>query len=142
MGYYMNMVDADFMIKSENVEPAFQAIKKLIDQVDERGGGGSYFNGVSKRHYSWVSTEELVKSKSLSEFMDEWRWEIDFDENGNVNDICFCGEKLGDDEILFEALAPFVEEGSYIEMRGEESDLWRWVFQNGECVEKTPEIIW
>jgi hypothetical protein len=40
------------------------------------------------------------------------------------------------------AIAPYVEENSYIEMVGEDGDRWRWVFKNGKCEEKYPEVIW
>ena len=49
----------------------------------------------------------------------------------------FYGEKLGDDEIFLSALAPYVEDGSYLEFEGEDGYSWRWSFKNGKLVEKT-----
>jgi hypothetical protein len=46
-------------------------------------------------------------------------------------ELRFTGQKLGDDNILFAALAPYVEADSYITMVGESEDgdeFWRWVF--------------
>ena len=43
---------------------------------------------------------------------------------------------------VLNAIAPFVEEESYIEMRGEDDVYFRWVFRNGKVEEIYPEIIW
>lgn len=34
------------------------------------------------------------------------------------------------------------EPGSYIEMRGEDGALWRWVFDGKTCKEITAKITW
>jgi hypothetical protein len=56
--------------------------------------------------------------------------------------IHFEGEKIGQEDLLFEAIAPWVRDGSYIEMSGEDDAMWRWFFHAGECHEVTPTIIW
>ena len=44
---------------------------------------------------------------------------------------------------MFNCIATFVEDGSYIEMVGEDGDLWRWVFtNNNNCEWEYPEIKW
>jgi hypothetical protein len=43
---------------------------------------------------------------------------------------------------LLEAIAPYVDEDSFIEFSGEESDLWRFVFKNGKVYEISPTITW
>lgn len=89
-----------------------------------------------------MDCEKLLNADSLSEALAECRYSIEEDDNGNVFDIWFIGEKLGGDFNIFLAIAPVVENGSYIEMRGEEGDLWRWVVNDGVCKEITPTIIW
>lgn len=59
--------------------------------------------------------------------MAEWRWHLTM-QDGGVIDIEFTGEKYGDDRIMFAAIAPFVEKGSYINMRGECGELITWSF--------------
>jgi sugar O-acyltransferase (sialic acid O-acetyltransferase NeuD family) len=51
-------------------------------------------------------------------------------------------EKLGDDFIIFQSIAKFVQDGTYIEMVGEDGDKWRWLFKNGICKEIYPIITW
>jgi len=54
----------------------------------------------------------------------------------------FEREKIGQEDLLFDAIAPWVREGSYIEMSGEDDAMWRWVFRGGGCHEVTPTITW
>jgi hypothetical protein len=70
--------------------------------------------------------------------MTEWRWDVCEDENGNVNKIDFTGDKLGDDKILFDAIAPFVDEGSFIKIIGENNFVWTWFFNEKICDEQYP----
>lgn len=58
-------------------------------------------------------------------------------------EIYFEGEKYSDlmDEVLSE-IAPFVEDGSYFELAGEDNAMWRWVLKNGRVYEIYPKIIW
>ena len=65
------------------------------------------------------------------------------DNDGNIVEIDFEGERLGHDEdVMFNAIAPYVEDGSFIEMVGEDGDRWRWVFKNGECKEIKAKMTW
>jgi hypothetical protein len=132
MGYCMTQRDSNFAIKAEDKEKALEAIKELAGKETIHDGSG--------KHFAWVGTEVFVNASTLNEAMDEWRWEIVEDEDGNVLDIYFSGEKLGDDKILFDAIAPYVKEGSYIEMSGEDGYLWRWSFDGKSCVELSMEM--
>jgi len=122
----MTCVDNEFFIKNENKAGALLALKCLSSQ----------------NRLDWTSQGEIKKSRSLKGALEECRWDIDFDEEDNVIEIDFTGEKLGSDEAIFNAIAPFVKEGSFIEMRGEDGEMWRWVFENGNCKEVKPKIKW
>jgi len=132
MGYSMSQQDSSFFISVDDFSSAIAAIKELAKNTGNMTGG---------RHYSWTDMS-YVKDNDLRTILQKWRWDVDFDANGNVNHICFDGEKIGDDFLLLSAMAPFVEDGSFIEMQGEDGLLWRWVFDNGQCREITAEIRW
>lgn len=133
MGYYINQRGADFKIKKNNIKKALEAIKALDP---ENGGGGSYRDGRKfESYFAWVNTNEYKNAKTLKEAVQAFRWDIEFDKGGNCINIYFEGEKVGDDDQFLEALAPFVEPGSYIEMQGENGEIWRWVF-NGETMKE------
>lgn len=143
MGYCMDQRDNKFFIKADKKADALAAIKKLAETVQENGGGGVLERGGGwKRHYSWVNTKDFVEAETLADALNEWRWEIEENNDGDVNGIQFVGEKLGDDNFLFDAIAPFVQKGSFIEMQGEDGTMWRWSFTGKTCKEQDPTIIW
>ncbi len=135
MGYCMSQRDCNFFIAKENKEKALQAIKDLANIVQEKGGGGGWVGEKKVKWFAWVTTENFVNAKTLEEAMNEWRWEINSDDNGDIVGISFVGEKLGDDMILFNAIAPYIKEGSFIDMSGEDGYMWRWKF-DGEKVKE------
>ena len=146
MGYYMDQVDSLFKIKAEKQDDCLEAIKGLYKKYEE-----------NKLHGSWVDWYKFADEEiTLSQALKAWRWrpicptatELDnypdggHVEEGAIVDLCFEGSKLGDDETLFDAIAPFVEDDSYIQMSGEDGMQWRWVFRDGKCHDISPKIIW
>ena len=71
-------------------------------------------------------------------------WEPGFNDNGDIVYLSFIGEKASDEdeEIVLKAIAPYVRELSYIGMRGEDGDMWRWYFVGGKCYELYATIVW
>ena len=88
------------------------------------------------RRFSWINTEVVLGCETLETAMDEWGYSVEVDDEGNVTSISFNGEKIGQEEQLFRAIAPIVDEGSYIAMEGEDYAKWRWFFTKGTCVEQ------
>jgi hypothetical protein len=117
MGYCMNQVGSKFEIKKEKFSEARDAILKLMTETN-RGGAAT-----------------------LDAMLSELGWDCMM-VDGDIADIDFNGEKLGDDGILWECLAPFVEDGSYIEMMGEDNYHWRWAFNEGKVEEKMAVVTW
>ena len=58
-------------------------------------------------------------------------YDFQLDTDGNITELEFIGEKLGNDFEMFQSIAPYVQDGSYIWMIGEDGSQWRWVFQSG-----------
>jgi hypothetical protein len=54
----------------------------------------------------------------------------------------FSGEKWGDDEILYTAISPFVEDGAAIEIHGEDGRQWRYLFEAGKYSKQIARISW
>jgi len=140
----MEMREALFDIPKDRFNDALAAVKDLAKpKALEKASGGCWSNGEkTESHYSWVNTNALANAGTLKEAVDACRWHIEIDQEGDCYNIYFDGEKIGDDMILFEALAPFVESGGFIEMSGEDGALWRWCFEDGKLVEKFATISW
>lgn len=128
----MEQIESVFEIKAEKKEGALEAIKELVSSGP----------GLPPKDLRWVCGKILEKAKTLKKAMEECRWVIEEDEDGNVDGIYFEGEKYGDEDIIFEAMAPFVEKRSYIQMSGEEGATWRWVFDGKKCKEIWATITW
>lgn len=137
MGYYINQVDSNFTIKKENVQKAWDALIELF-KIEKKS-----IHDSSGWHYSWITTEDVLNAKTFEDAMDEARWEVFTNPlNGDVNSIYFNGEKYGGDEtIILGSIAPYVENGSYIIMQGEEGERWKWKFINGMVEEVQGHFI-
>lgn len=127
MGYCIDMIDRDFIIKRENKEKALSLLKQFCEL---------------NTNISWVNNQDVVNAKTLKYAMEECRYDLEEDGEGNVVDIMFRGAKLGDDELIFTAIASCIENNSFIQMRGEDGGMWRWVFKDGICKEINAKIVW
>lgn len=137
MGYYIQQTEDRFFIPKEFHGLALAAIKDFMTKKYS-DSDGEYIGW-----FSWVNTQEVVSAKTLHDALYAWRWEAyPSDGESDIESIHFLGEKSGQDEELFRVLAPYVKEGSYIAMRGEEGDLWRWYFDGQTCREQEGRVVW
>ena len=143
MGYYISTPNTHFAIRTADLPRFFDLVSNLMSDknVEENGHGGSYANGgKTKSWYSWVDTErvrKVVADGDIVRVFEEWGYELDFinEENGVTIyrlDIRNGDAKIGDEETFFAAIAPVVEDGSFLDVRGEEDAQWRWMWENGK----------
>ena len=130
----MHMRDCSILIRREHFDETLESIQSLKGQETIKDSSGY--------HFSWVDTHEFMRAGDLGKALEAWRWEPTYDIDGNIDNIDFVGEKWGDDFLMFTALAPYVEDGSYIEMGGEDDAIWRWKFKDGMVKEQYAEIVW
>jgi hypothetical protein len=123
MGYDVYQRGEHFKIKRKNFDACLQVIKGL------------------NKDFAWVSPREVQEATSLKEAFLAWNWDAEVDRTGVVciHDDC---EKLGDEDQLFQAIAPYVESGCYIEMSGEDGALWRYQFENGKFYNNNAMLDW
>ena len=145
MGYYIQQDDTSFFIAAADIPSVTNALKCLMAQVDAKGSGRSSRGGKQVAHFAWVDTKRVtqyLEAGDLEAALYEWRWELEFDPDGNIEGIMFRGEKSGDDLELWNSIAPWVREGSFIGMIGEDGYHWRWFFSDGGCKEQAATISW
>lgn len=140
MGYYVEQIGGKFTILSENFDRALSAIKALMKNENEMSGGSWSGGKQTERWFAWVNTSTVLEATTLADALTEWRWEPEENEEG-IYLINFRGEKWGDDDKLFHALAPFVKCGSYISFRGEDGALWQFYFEGGKMKEKEGRVV-
>ena len=130
MGYCMHQGDSKFRVAAQNRIHVRDAIRTLAQYAGEARHG----------HYAWVNTADLVQARTDIEALEAWRWDVRLDAQDNIIGIEFQGEKLGDDIVMFNVIAPFVERGSYIVMHGEDGETWRWYFDGVTCKEQSAQV--
>jgi hypothetical protein len=115
-----------FCIKAADKLAALAAVNSLAAKTDKmRGSSGN-------RHFAWVTTNRFEQASTLEDALEAWRWGAETNEAGDVVKLEFTGEKLGNEDRLFAALAPFVVTGSYIEALVE-GQPFRWRFEDRVC---------
>ena len=141
MGYYIQTPQTSFAIRADYLPLFFKLVDNLMSDknIEENGHGGSYENGGKTRSwYSWVNTEEVRKAvadRDIFRVFAEWGYDLELvNETNGVNnyylDIRNGDAKIGDEETFFAAIAPAVEPGSFIDVRGEDGTEWRWMWEN------------
>jgi len=143
MGTHIDFKECNFFVKAEDKVEAFKFAKnKLLAEVEEKGQAGSWANGVRTiTEYSWVTNKEIKDTRCLEDLIEVFGWGVENNENDDIVHI-YCGQdKLGQEDCLFEAIAPFVKENSYIEVVIEFESV-RWCFRDKKLVEQEAKISW
>lgn len=136
MGYSITMEISNLYIPEKNVEAALKAINDLhkSQKTIEENAGGSLLcmhGQTTVIGYSWVNNPPVGGFTSLKEALASWRYEAN-EEAGDYVIEYFTGEKLGNCNVLWNALAPFVNPEAEIVCHGEDGAFWKHIFQNGE----------
>ena len=147
MGYLMNQLDNYFNMEKETLNEALKVTKALLtDEAKEQYGTTGYVmqgGEVTSRHYGFVQEENVAKANNFKDAAEAFRWDMWIDDEGDIYSTTFNGEKYTGSEITFlNAIAPYVREGSYIEMQGEEGERWKWFFDGKTCIEYEAQILY
>lgn len=87
----------------------------------------------------FVSTENVGRVYAKTK---NFPYDFELDDDGNIFGIEHIGHNLGDDLEIFQSIAPYVADGSFLDMSGEDGERWQWRFQNGECRDVKAKIVW
>lgn len=147
MGYNVEY-EGQIMIKADKKEECLKAINALHhpEELEKNARGGTFQGGEAKeRWYSWVTNpgpegfpDLDAAFKAWNLFDDAW---VNEEADGcvSVTGGYYC--KLGQQEVLLEAIAPFLE-NTQIECRGEDGALWMWDIKDGELDTKYGTITY
>jgi hypothetical protein len=128
MGYY---VDIDLMVKVVDTEGCLKAINELHkpENLEKDASGGSFSGGKTTAHwYSWVRNPESGSFDTIESAIEEWRYRGSKDVDGFYI-YGFDGEKWGDDEVFYNAIAPYCDGDIYC--RGEDGNMWGYRMKSG-----------
>ena len=131
MGYYVSIDIAGVLIPAAREQDCLAAINALSD-------GG----------YDWVdAAPDPGGYPSLLHAFGAWRYRVYTTEAGDTALEGFDGDRWGDEEVLFGAIAPFVRAATdtglpTITVSGSDCDTWRYLFRDGVIAEERGVIQW
>ena len=122
MGYYVTFVESTAKFKISNQKKIIDALKAENKKVEE-----------------YYRLSSVLDSNNIKKIFDELDFEIE--KSGKYYKlICYNSEKLGEQEIWFPIIAPYMEDG-FIHMIGEEGNHWKWKFDHGRFREVAGRIM-
>lgn len=134
MGYYLNTDGSDFRIPQDRQDAALAALKAA--HTDE------HYPSDDRRMY--LDDDERA-SRTLALFFTAWGFdEVTVDDA----DGAIVGVDYWEDRqeyrtgALWRILAPFIDDGGWIDYRGEDDEHWRYRFQGGECAEIAGRVVY
>ena len=119
MGYDMYEREGQFFIESSQKEDALKALREWGRKTAARRYGG------------W--DEELQDAENLEEAFFRLGWNCVNNAANDIADLYFEDGALHDENEWMDAIAPFVKQGSYIEMVGEDNEFGCWYFDGETC---------
>jgi hypothetical protein len=139
MGIYQ--LQTEFRVPEESCTEMLEALKKaMVETPKELLFGGKRRGDEIVSQFAFITHEEILNAADLEEALQHCRWNPEFDEEGNIIDIDFNGQKMGNEDIFFQVIAPFVEASSYIIMVNDQREIWRWRFDGQRCHKESGEI--
>ena len=137
MGYCIELEEGKIKLTEENMKKALKELSKH----SFRWCDDFCYENIVFEHKNKSCWEETNEEEITIEEVWEWlRYEVKY-ENGYWIIYDFNGEKLGDDEDIFNLIAPYCEDG-YLQYLGEDGERWRYVFENGKCETRYPTTSW
>lgn len=146
MGYYAQTIAGEVIIPKRNLGKAYRAMCELNAHHDLKRGGAFGGNeprpkgdkgsrGIPDRWFSWMAWDYDRRCKNAQEILEALGFYTGYDEKGNLI-VGGYDKKTGQEDLFFEAIAPYVLRRSYLEWEGEDGALFKWSFKGG-IFEKT-----
>ncbi|MFZ9728338.1 MAG: hypothetical protein ACO3CD_04935 [Candidatus Nanopelagicaceae bacterium] len=135
MGYYIDLTDAEWEI-SESPE-ALATIREMPVKYHAIKRGGSS-NG--EKWFSWMNDTEIETTDTVENVFNQLGFETDKVDGGFK--LTAYNSKTGQEDLFLAVMAPFTKDGSYIEWRGEDGELWKFEIHGGRMFRTESEIVW
>jgi len=147
MGYYVNTEDINVVVPKDLLEDAYEAICDL-NQHDDLKRGGSRGPGPDKSEnkfwFSWMPEDIAAACPDLLSVVSTLGFDdSEYDKDGNLV-LGHYSNKTGQEDLLIDAIAPFVQEGSYVIWKGEDDTYYKWEFNDGKMlvIPGEVEVTW
>jgi hypothetical protein len=130
MGYYAEVTGARIKIVPDTDAKIYETLCALNKREDLKSGG-SYSDGrKTASWFSWMSENYDETCATWQEIVEELGFDLDINDPNSYQ--LTYHSKVGDEEHFFRAMAPYIENGSFVSWRGEDGALWQWKFHDGQ----------
>jgi len=136
MGYYVTLNSCKISIPESDFPRICQHLLTtgFLTNTDSMSGGCYGGPDDGKRWYSWVdmaALEKHLKSNDLSAVLEDFDFDVMHDTDGAIVDLCY-DSKTGNEEELFDAMAPAMTGIAELYWSGECGAQWKWLIKDGE----------
>ncbi len=136
MGYYVDLVEADFTIPER--EDVLEALRAMPVKYRALMRGGSS----TEKWFSWMNNEDIENAVSAQSVFEALGFDC-FNYGNNTFSLSSYNNKTGQEDLFMAVVAPFLEDGSFTQWRGEDGEVWRYTVSGGKLTVQTPlEIQW
>lgn len=135
MGYYIDLVDAEWEI-TESPE-SLATIREMPVKYHAIKRGGSS-NG--EKWFSWMNDTEIETAETVESVFKHLGFETETVDGGFR--LTGYSSKTGQEDLFLAVMAPFTKDGSYIDWRGEDGELWHFEIHSGRMFRSEAEIVW
>lgn len=152
MGYYATATGS-VIVPAENIDAAYDALVQLNTREDLKNGGRWGGTPAEKpadsasvaaspdKWFSWMDWNYDEVETSALDIIKRLGFEVEELHNGSF-ELYSYDSKVGSEEHFLKAIAPFVTEGSEMTWTGEDGEMWRWLFTDGEMKVQSAVITW
>lgn len=148
MGYFVGTEEVNIFLDKKHFEDVYKKMCELNDYDDLKRGGqfggnddpveGDKYN--RNKWFSWMSYNYPETCPDMKSIFDALGIELTFDDNGNLTNLGYW-DKTGSEDYFLSCLAGYVEDGSFINWKGEESeDYYQYYFKDGKMIVKQAVI--
>jgi hypothetical protein len=138
MGYYVTLTEADFGIpETPEVLAALHEMETKFDAIKRGGSFGP--DGKQDKWFSWMPN--ITTFDTVQAVFEALGFEVSVDEGKFW--LQGYDSKTGQEDLFLAVVAPFVEEGSFTNWRGEDGALYRFeVVHGGRLVTQSANVVW
>ena len=142
MGYYVNIVDNNFVLPAKNKEAAYEAVCRInAPEYNYLKNGGSWGPGEEREYwYSWMPADYPAETEKLEDVLDLLGFAYVITGDGDITDLQY-DNKTGNEAIFFLAMAPYVQDGSTVTWVGEDHHAWIWEFADGTLYLRNVQMV-
>jgi len=149
MGYYIGTEDVNIFLDKKYFDDVYKKMCELNDFHELKRGGsfGANTDEVEGDRYprnkwfSWMEYNYPEIYSDMESILQALGIEFTLDDDGNLVSLWYH-DKSGNEDYFFSCFAGFVKDGSYINMKGEESeDYYRYIFKDGKMIHQSADVV-